>query len=715
MRRIGFTRRFCLERRGTTHLLCAALIFFGSPSCSRSENPEPSRSPSIILISVDTLRADHLPAYGYDRVSTPAIDSLAADSIVFDNASTNVPLTLPAHVSALTGAIPPEHGVRNNIGFHLDSGTPSITEALRRSGYRTGAFVSSWVLRDATGLDTGFDQYDDEVGHAEGVSAGELQRRGTETVQRAVEWIEQESEPFFAFVHLYEPHAPWSAPEPFASRHPDSHYDAEIEAADSALGHLLTALREGGLYDESLIIFMSDHGEGLGDHGELEHGVFLYREALHVPLMVKLPGGRNGGSREAGLVDLTDIAPTIAAVASVPFDAPDGRSLLSAPHHATIYAETLYPRFHLGWSELYSVADERFQMIEAPAVELYDYVDDPREQRNIASTERRALARLREHLAAIDREIVAPTAVDPEEAARLSALGYVGSVRNPEGSLPDPKDRIGDLDLLREASAIASSGEVLPAIGKLQSLVGASPAFTEGWILLADLLDEAGEGRASIDAWKSAMEASPELLDELALSAGAAMLAEGELEDAAEHARLALGGNPGGAHLLLARIARRKGNGEEARREAALAKEYRPLAAAVVIADSYLDENRLAEAEAELGRARAIAAKTGQSVVDLESVQGDLHARQSEWDLAARAFEREIAANPRNLRPYTSLAVVMVFANRPERVDAIIERMVEANPTPRAREAAATTYETLGDAQTAQRWRERALRGSTNM
>ncbi|MFL6244548.1 MAG: sulfatase, partial [Thermoanaerobaculia bacterium] len=278
---------------------CAVLIALFAFACHRA----PARPP-VILISIDTLRSDHLPAYGYRAIATPAIDRLAADGIVYEHAFSHVPLTLPSHTSIFTGLLPAHHGVRDNAGFRLDAKTPTIASMLRAHGYATGGVVSAYVLRATTNASLGFDTYDDAIPFIEGAPTGNLARPGRDSIAIARQWIAAKSaQPFFAFVHLFEPHAPY---EPT--------YDAEITTSDALVGELLDSLRASGIYDDALIILLSDHGEGLNEHGEKEHGVLLYREALQVPLIVKLPGNERRGTRVAEAVQLVDVLPTIAAV-----------------------------------------------------------------------------------------------------------------------------------------------------------------------------------------------------------------------------------------------------------------------------------------------------------------------------------------------------------------------------------------------------------------
>src|SRR5262245_5207431 len=316
----------------------------------------PAKGP-VILISIDTLRADHLPAYGYTKIRTPNIDALAAEGVVFEHAWSHAPQTLPAHASILSGQLPYETGVRDNVGFTVKPGQWLLQRALAARGWPTGGFVSAFVMRGATGIGQGFETYDSEMPPTSTErSIGQVQRGGEQTLAVAERWLEarDRSKPFFLFFHIYEPHKPYAPPQRFASYAP---YDGEVAYADEIVGRLFDRLRAMELYDRSTIVLLSDHGEGLGDHGEQEHGLFLYRETTRVPLVVKLPG-RQAARRVAEPVQHIDIAPTILDLVGAPAEAAlKGRSLRplldggGTIPDSGIYAEAFYSRYHFGWSE----------------------------------------------------------------------------------------------------------------------------------------------------------------------------------------------------------------------------------------------------------------------------------------------------------------------------------------------------------------------------
>ncbi|HEX7678136.1 MAG TPA: sulfatase, partial [Thermoanaerobaculia bacterium] len=360
-------------RRSVVFLCAAGLLALALVTSCRRSVGSPSNTTPVILISIDTLRSDHLPAYGYKGIATPNIDALRADSILYERAYSHVPLTLPSHTSILTGMLPADHGIRDNVGYRLADSVPMVQELLKKNGYATGAAVSAFVLRKETRLARGFDFYDDEVKAIAGENLiGRVQRDGRETLKAGQKWLDaQGSRPFFFFLHLYDPHTPYTPPEPFFGMY-SNHYDGEIAYVDSVIGTLIADLKQRGLYDKSLIIFLSDHGEGLSDHGEEEHGLLLYREELQVPLFVKLPQQRKAGATVKTPVQLVDVFPTILERTATPAPATGhrvGQSLLSFLDGGpvrSIYAETYYPRFHFGWSDLHSLIDGDNHYIRSP-------------------------------------------------------------------------------------------------------------------------------------------------------------------------------------------------------------------------------------------------------------------------------------------------------------------------------------------------------------
>ena len=442
-------------------------LSLGFAGCRGSGRARAAGRP-LVLISVDTLRSDRLPTYGYSGLKTPAFDALASDSIVFDRAFSHYPLTLPSHASIFTGLLPPEHGVRNNKGYVLEEALPTLAERLKAAGYRTAGFVSAMVLRPETGIARGFDTYDVPGDQGRRIFT---QRRGDATRTRAEAWLEgvKPGERFFLFLHLFDPHTPRDPPPPFdrGYAHP---YDAEVAYTDAVLGRFLARLKERGLYDDTLLVLLSDHGEGLGDHVEEEHGLLLYREALQVPLFFKLPRRSGGGQRVKGPAALCDLGTTVLALLGLPGALGRGQDLLASNPPAAerpIYSETSFTREQYGWSELRSVISGEGHYIDAPKPELYDWARDAAERENLAP--RVAVPALfTRTIAEVGTGASSTTTVTRDEEERLAALGYVGGpTAASAGSAgergPDPKDHIAQVvELWAEMEKVGTTDTLGP-------------------------------------------------------------------------------------------------------------------------------------------------------------------------------------------------------------------------------------------------------------
>jgi len=408
----------------------------------------------VILISIDTLRSDRLPAYGYIGVETPGIDSFRRDSILFERVYSHCPLTLPSHASILTGLLPPDHGVRDNRGYRLSKAHRTLASYLREAGYRTAAVVSSMVLRRLAGLDQGFEFYDDDMKMASATSMRTFpQRSGIESSALAIRWLDQlgSGDKFFLFLHLYEPHSPRDAPEPYSARYRDP-YDAEVAYTDTLVGRFLGHLKDRGIYDSSLIILTSDHGEGLGDHVETEHGLLIHREVLQVPLMIKLPGQERSGETVPAEAALVDIMPTILTLLDLPAPTLPGHALLTSEPHASerrVYSETYFPRHQYGWSELESVIEGRLHYIRAPKPEMYDLFNDPAERHNLLPA-REVPSSLVNWIEEIGPGSETTAEESRDDMEKLASLGYVGGIRSHEDwrRLPDPKDHVREVEEL---------------------------------------------------------------------------------------------------------------------------------------------------------------------------------------------------------------------------------------------------------------------------
>jgi len=553
----------------------------------------------IVLISVDTLRSDRLPAYGYGGVETPAIDGLRRDGILFERAYTHVPLTLPAHTSLLSGLLPPTHGVRDNLGYTVDAtAAPLLQQTLKEAGYATGAGVSAFVLRRATGIGVGFDLYQDDIElipDAGNPGIQTIQRPGAETLEAVRPWLRSVADgPFFLFFHIFEPHTPYDPPAEYAARYP-SPYDGEVAAADDAVGDLLDELRDLDLYEEALIVFLSDHGEGLGDHGEDEHGLFLYRSTLQVPLMIKLPQSERAGETVSDPVQLIDVYPTLISVLGLPhMEQLQGTPLLvqtrPEPGDNPIYAETFFPRLHFGWSELAALVVGRHHFIEAPQPELYDLLQDPDELKNLVGSEPALETGFRTMLSRYDRRLDAPAAADPETRRQLEALGYVGGASTTDDDvLPDPKTKVDTMAEIKRAYRLYADGDLESAVPAFQQIIEENPTIEDAWEYLALAQLDLGRPDEAAATYQAALERLP---NSKRLSLRAALLFEkmGRLDEAFVYANIAIPYNPPAAHLLLAQIAFKRGDLEGAEIEAreAMSTGERQPGPRLVLADIFI-------------------------------------------------------------------------------------------------------------------------------
>jgi len=683
MRTAARKRTLALAALAATAAVAAGVVAWGRGAPGPLARLLGPRRPNVLLVSLDTFRADRVGCYGYAPAGTPRLDGLAARGLRFAQATTVVPLTLPAHSSLFTGAFPARHAVRDNGGYYLADEQTTLAEVLRERGYRTGGFVSSFVLDARWGIQQGFDRYFDDFDlskfdHAPGMDA--IQRPGAETVDEALRWLGQERErPFFAWVHLYDAHAPYEAPEPYASRYPPTPsgaYDAEIAATDAQVGRLLDALEADGRLRDTLVVAVGDHGEMLGEHGEQTHGFFVYDASMRIPLIVAGPSVPH--RTVADQVRIVDVMPTVldllgqAVPASV-----QGTTLLPLARGERLelmaLAESWYPRYHYGWSELMAVQDGRYKLIRAPRRELFDLREDPRETVNLAERDaRRAdamesaldglLARLGTAAAAHG-----PSQMDAETAEKLEALGYVAggfSARHledrPRG---DPKDKIGLYNLLKQAGGASAAGRVDEAIAKVQDALAADPEILEAHMLLGNFLRKAKRQTEAIAAYRRALALDPEHDETLFLLAVT-------YKDMGRHADARVGFerarqlDPRNGKVLwqIADLEMREGQWAkaEALLKDAVARKVEEERFLLKLGECYIEMKRYDAAEETLRRALALRPH-------LEAAHFNLGLVYEDRGDAARAmaeYEAELAGNPKGYRAAFNLAKLLQRAGR---------------------------------------------------
>ena len=494
------------------------------------------RGANVLLVTIDTLRADRVGAFGGAR-PTPALDRLATGGLRFTRAYAHAPMTLPTHASMHTGLIPPRHGVRVN-GSELDASVPTLAELLRRSGYRTGAFVGSFVLDARFGLNRGFELYDDRVGTEAGpVTFGFVERTADRVLRAAADWLRRPDttgdSPWFAWVHLFDPHAPYRAPRAIV----DSAYDNEVAFADAELGSFLGELEKAGVLSRTLIVVLADHGEGLGDHGEETHGLFAYESTLRIPLIINAPGLEP--DTVTRLAAQADILPTVADLLGIePYRHLDGRSLLPAIRgepggDESIYFEALDAHLTRNWAPLTGVVSGGWKYIDLPIPELFDLLQDSGERVNRAAEERERtndLARRLERWSRADTPKAA-TELDPDARARLRSLGYAASGSAPRKAhyteADDPK-RLVDVDRrFQKALHLSGDGRYAEAATLLRETIDQRPDFTAAYLALASVHIESGHAPEAVNLLRAAERrglSDPKLKERL----GAALLAGGD-------------------------------------------------------------------------------------------------------------------------------------------------------------------------------------------
>jgi arylsulfatase A-like enzyme/Tfp pilus assembly protein PilF len=608
------------------HRFLLALII--GITCARRESPKPN----VLLITLDTFRADRVGPL------TPALKALAARSVVFENADSAVPLTLPSHATILSGLLPLHHGLRLNGVGSFPERRDTLATLFSRSGYRTGALVSAFVLDHRFGLNRGFETYDDGVPRDPTGEAPtlEAERRGGETTDRAIEWIRGQGERrWFAWVHLYDAHAPYAPPSPY----PQS-YDGEIAYVDAQVGRLLSSIDSR----KTIVVVVGDHGEALGEHGELTHGLLLYEPTLHVPMIIAAPASKPRVVRDP--VSTADIAPTIAALAGIPMTNVDGHPV---PGEArSIYAETQYPT-QFGWSDLAALRRGPMKFVSAPNRELYDLAHDPGETVNLLKEDRRTFRDLETALSALRRTQTNTqtfSAVDEETRAKLASLGYVAPTSGPGGAEPrDPKVMVPLFRRFEEATWALNGGRPKQALEMLETLVRDDPANPVFRQSLARMLRQHGQLERAIELYRQAVAIAPNDADAW-YSLATALQEAGHTKEGGVAIREAL------------------------RRDALRPEAHNALGIA------YSAEGDLRSAEREFRVALGIDPQNARAYNNL----GNTLRAMNRFDEAREAFRRAIALAPTYADPLNGLGVIDVQQDRPREAIAEFDAALRLAP-----------------------------------
>jgi len=503
------------------------LFFAGPPSFGRLRQ---GRDFNVIVITLDTTRADRLPSYGCPDLATPTIDAFAARGVRFENCYAQTPLTLPSHTTLFTGTLPLYHGIRDNGGFFVPEKLKTMAELFKDKGYETGAFIAAYVLDSKWGLNQGFDTYFDkfDLSKFKRVSLGTVQRPANEILDEALPWLEaRKDKRFFTWLHLYDPHSPYEPPPPYDSLYAAHPYLGEIAFADSQLQRLWQFLQANGLLDRTFIVFAGDHGESLGEHEEQSHGFFVYQAAIHVPLIVVTPFPKVQGVVSPEVATLADVLPTVCDMAGLAVPAEvQGRSLLPAffgrrrPETPLAYSETFYPRFHYGWSDLKAVQDGRFKLILAPVPELYDVVADPREEKNLVYLQKKVYedlsARAEAFIAGASRNAYETdySKVDEETREKLAALGYVGSFTDPAKlagkRLANPREKIGVFNRLSQAREMGMNDKPDEAIAIIKGIIASDPDIVDAYFSIGNILFQERKFPEAIDYFSQVLGRKPD-------------------------------------------------------------------------------------------------------------------------------------------------------------------------------------------------------------
>jgi len=647
---------------------------------------------SVLLVTIDTLRADAVGSYGNTGGTTPWMDRLAAEGVRFEQAHAHNVMTLPSHANILSGRYPLEHGVRDNSGFRLPRDTDTLATLLAARGYRTGAFVSAFPLDARFGLDRGFEVYDDRFLNVDTSQAFLIQqRKGTETVALARHWLEAtEARPHFCWVHLYEPHFPYEPPEPFASRFRADSYLGEVAAADDALAPLLSPLLAAGKAGRTLVVLTSDHGEARGDHGEMTHGIFAYESTLRVPLILFAPRLLTPRLvREP--VRHVDLLPTILDALSLPVPPGlPGRSLLGlaagrAEAAAPTYFEALTGRLTRSWAPLFGLLRGSLKYIDLPIAELYDIASDPREQTNLASALPDRLAEMHaalERLRSTDRGLPRhPETVETRE--RLRSLGYLAGppapVKGHFTSEDDPKRLIGLDARIQELIGRRQAGDLQGAIAVADELVRLRPDMPVSFVYLGALRREAGDLEGAVSALRKAFALSPS--DTSAAALLGAYLAEAgrPLEAAQLLESLAAQAEPDpdvmiARGMALARIGRH----QEALATFGRAREVDPSNAMVLVdmATVHLMTHDLARARESLSAALALNPGVARAYNEL----GVIEEQNGRLDEAIELWKRAVRLDPRDADTLFNLGTVLLRRGRTDEARAYFERFVSVAP-----------------------------------
>ena len=672
---------------------------------------------NVLLITLDTTRADHLPVYGYKNVDTPGLDRLGQSSLIFEDAIAHVPLTLPSHASILTGRLPISHGMRDNEGFVLDPKVATLASILKSKGYATAAFVSAFVLDSRWGLNQGFDSYFDHFNPYREVNRDDIQRKAAETEAEVEKWLPaHKDERFFCWVHFYDPHDPYDPPEPYASRYASNRYDGEIAYMDQYVGKLLAKLEELGVSDRTLVIVTGDHGEGLGEHDEPTHGMFLYSTTTQVPLLIRVPGGSK--RRIHGIVRHIDLAPTILDFLGFPAGSDmQGASLIpmingTEATHRTAYSESLYAQQHYGWSPLKSLTTDRHELIESPKSELFDRRNDPKQLRNLIDEKESVASDLLEQLQAVvdqytRKDLEGPRKMDADTEARLRSLGYLGSPvpSTAESLKTDPKDKRQVVRDVKAGAAALAQKDFPSALRLALQVTASDPNIVDAHLLAGSAYANLQQYDKALDELFKVLAAQPDHTMALA-TIGTTYEGMGNLKEAERWYLKVLQVEKDHAYTVvkLANLYRRMN--EPAKAEAYLSRAMMPVEAGLQSTDEAMARSRTYAASAEMNFGAGKFAEAERDLVaaiELTPQAPDLHfnlaqvyEKVGDVPKAILNYQRETAVAPGNFNAHLNLGLLYLPAGNTEAAIPCFQTLLKLRPgEPRASFLLAESYNLL--------------------
>ncbi|MEA2339009.1 MAG: hypothetical protein QOE82_3016 [Thermoanaerobaculia bacterium] len=657
-----------------------ALAALAVLACHR-EPVVPHGKPDVILVTIDTLRADAVGYSGNTRVKTPFLDRLAAEGVVFTNAHAHNVVTLPSHVNILTGLYPYQHGVHDNAGFKLDAKHETLATMLRRGGYATGAFVGAYPLDARYGLNAGFDVYDDNYGKGAASLDFTNQERPAGAVLDAAArwWRANDGKPRFLWVHLYDAHAPYRPPEPFASQYASDPYLGEVASVDHALDALLAPIIDADR--NALVIVTADHGEGRGEHGELTHGLFAYEPTLKIPLIVRAPGLKH--RVEPAYVRHVDIVPTVLDALSIAKpQALPGASLLGKVEPRDAYFEALSASLNRGWAPLTGVIHRGEKYIELPIAELYDLPRDPKELTNLRAERRREAEEARQMLVTMHAGEVPNRNISSEEAARLRSLGYVSGTASAKGAYTaadDPKNLVALDNKMHDVIEAYERRDIPRALALAKEVVAARPDMAAGRELLAFVLQQSENVPAAIENLRAAIGKGQN--DSMRVQLGLLLTESGKTAEAVQIlAPLASGSDPDALNAYGIALAD-EGKVDEATQQFNRVLQIDPNNAPALqnLGIVALRRDDVPAAQSYLNRALALNPRLPLALNTL----GVVYARQGDYAHAVESWNRAVAIDPRQYDALFNAGLVEGRAGHINEAKSALSRFVATAPKDR--------------------------------